>query len=266
MIGIPPPDGFDIVREGRLRGLARSDVVAPLLPLLRQWESGTLSGARAVAGGRGGAGAYDLAPNLEVVLRPGRRGGWMGRVNRRYYVGLRARPLRELCVTETLRQRGVPTAEVLAAVAHWVVPGLYRGAVVTREIPLAVNLWRYLREVSPAERERVCLDAAAATRRMHDAGGVHPDLNLQNFLVLRGAKGRQVLIIDCDRVRLRQATNKDRRAAFERVCRSIRRLDPTSEVITLACVEAFQRIGEPRADDASRTPSLPGGRTFEQDE
>jgi tRNA A-37 threonylcarbamoyl transferase component Bud32 len=227
--------------------LARRDVLATLLPLLRQWDSGTLPVSRALVGGRGGIGAYDIAPNLEVVLRPSRRGGWMGRVNQRHYFGLRPRSLRELCVTETLRQRGVPTVEVLAAVAHWVLPGLYRGAVVTREIPLAVNLWRYLREVSPAERERVCLDAAAATRRLHDAGAIHPDLNLQNFLVLRGAKGREVLIIDCDRVRLCQPTDKDRRAAFERVCRSIRRLDPTSEVITLACVEAFQRIALPAA-------------------
>jgi tRNA A-37 threonylcarbamoyl transferase component Bud32 len=169
----------------------------------------------------------------------------MGRINQHYYLGLRPRPVRELCVTETLRQRGVPTVEVLAAVSHWVVPGVYRGAVVTREIPLAVNLWRYLREVSAAERERVCLDAAAATRRLHDAGAIHPDLNLQNFLVLRGATGREVLIIDCDRARLRQPSDKDRRAAFERVCRSIRRLDPTSEVITLACVEAFQRVALP---------------------
>jgi hypothetical protein len=245
VIGIATLPGFEAVREGRLRGLARSDVLAPLLPLLRQWDSGTLPGSRALVGGRGGIGAYDLAPNLEVVLRPSRRGGWVGRVNKQYYVGVRPRPLLELSVTETLRQRGVPTVEVLAAVVHWLVPGLYRGAVVTREIPLAVNLWRYLREVNAAERERVCLDAAAATRRLHDAGAIHPDLNLQNFLVLRGAGGREVLIIDCDRVRLRQPSDRDRRAAFERICRSIRRLDPTSEVITLACVDAFQRIALP---------------------
>lgn len=245
MIGATPPAGFEVVRAGRLRGLVRSDVVASLLPLLRQWDGGTMPVGRSLVGGRGGIGAYNLTENLAVVLRPSRRGGWMGRVNQHYYLGLRPRPLRELWVTETLRQRGVPTVEVLAAVAHWVVPGLYRGAVVTREIPLAVNMWKYLREVSTAERERVCLDAAAAARRLHDVGAIHPDLNLQNFLVSRGVKGREVLIIDCDRVRLRQPSNKDRRAAFDRVCRSIRRLDPTSEVITLACVEALQRVAQP---------------------
>lgn len=245
MIGNSPPTGFEVVREGRLRGLARSDVSTTLLPLLRQWRSSTLPPTRSLVGGRGGIGAYDLGDHLQVVLRPNRRGGWMGRLNRYYYFGLRPRPLRELRVTEALRLRGVPTVEVLAAVTHWIVPGMYRGAVVTREVPLAVNLWKYLREVSPAEREQVCLDAAAATRRLHDAGAIHPDLNLQNFLVLRGARGREVLIIDCDRVRLRQPSDRDRRAAFERVCRSIRRLDPTSEVITLACVEAFQRVADP---------------------
>lgn len=249
MIGVTPPPGFENVREGRLRGWVRSDVLTPLLPLLRQWHSRTLPVARSLVGGRGGVGAYDLAENLEVVLRPNRRGGWMRRVNQRYYLGLRSRPMHELRMTEVLRRRGVPTVEVLAAVTQWVVPGLYRGAVVTREVPLAVNLWKYVREVSAAERERVCLDAAAATRRLHDAGAIHPDLNLQNFLVLRGARGREVLIIDCDRVRLREPSDRDRRAAFDRVCRSIRRLDPTSEVITLACVDAFHRVALP-ADTA----------------
>ncbi len=236
------PPGFVPIRRGRLRGLVRADVSAAVLPLLEQWAAGRLPAARPLAGGRGGVGAYDLMPGLHVVLRPYRRGGLVRHFSRQLYCGVSPRPLRELRVTAHLRALGVPTLEPLAAGVRWVLPGCYRGALVSRELPLAVNLWQYLRAVEAPEREQVCRDAAAVTRRFHDAGAVHPDLNLQNYLVQRGPRGREVLIIDCDRVRLRRVTTRDREAAFARICRSIRRLDPTAEVTTLGCVEALREI------------------------
>jgi serine/threonine protein kinase len=86
--------------------------------------------------------------------------------------------------------------------------------------------------------------AAAAVRRLHDAGFIHPDLNLQNFLIRPTPPGVEALIIDLDRVRPARVTSRTRRAAFERICRSIRKLDPESAVMTLACVEAFRTIAE----------------------
>ncbi len=239
------PPGFDFVGEGRLRVVVRRDVRDALLPLLRQWASEMLPPPRPLAGGRGAAGVYHLGAELAVVLRPYRRGGLVRRFVRDAFCGVRPRPVRELLVTEELRRRGVPTLEVLAAAAYWLAPGCYRGALVSRELPLAVNLWQYLREVDRAERARVCADAAQATRRLHDAGAVHPDLNLQNYLVRRGPAGREVLIIDFDRVRLGPVSARQRQAAFKRICRSIRRLDPTSEIITLGCVEALHHIADP---------------------
>jgi hypothetical protein len=141
-----------------------------------------------------------------------------------------------------VRARGVPTAEILAAAVCWILPGCYRGALVSREIPDAVNLWEDLRRVDPPQRADTCAAVAAVTRLLHDRGAVHPDLNLQNYLVRRQRDTVEVFIIDCDRVRLRTATAADRRAAFERLCRSIRRLDPTSAVITFGCVEALRAI------------------------
>jgi hypothetical protein len=80
---------------------------------------------------------------------------------------------------------------------------------------------------------------------MHRAGAIHPDLNLQNYLVRRTPVGVEAWVIDLDRVYFGRITARVRRAAFERICRSIRRLDPQSAVMTLACVEAFRTVADP---------------------
>lgn len=235
------PDGFTLVRHGRLRLLVRSGV-PELESLLQRWAAGTLPPARALLGGRGGIGAFQLRPDLIAVLRPYRRGGLVKRVNRSHYFGLRPRPFAELRASEALRMAEVPTPEVLGAAVRWDAPGAYTGALATREVPGAINLWHYLQMAPAAERGPACGAAAAATRRMHDAGAIHPDLNLQNYLVRRTASGFEGWVIDLDRVRLARVTPRTRQAAFDRICRSIRKLDPESAVITLACVEAFRGI------------------------
>lgn len=252
----PARRGFDQVRDGRLELLLRPPARAALEPLLRGWASGRLpTDGRPLRGGRGGAMAVELAPGLRVVLRAYRRGGLPARINRDLYFGLSPRPFAEARAAEHLREHGVPTAEVLGAAVQWVVPGCYRAALVTREVEGAVNLWEYLRSAAPVRRVAACRQAAEVARRMHDAGAVHPDLNLQNFLVrIRAPEGSgagtgerengevEVWIIDLDRVRLRPVTDADRGAAVERICRSIRKLDPIAEVLTFDCVEAFGAI------------------------
>ena len=237
------PDGFALSRRGRLRLLVR-DGTPELAALLQRWASGTLPPARALLGGRGGVGAFQLRPDLVIVLRPYRRGGLISRINRAHYFGIAARPFGELRASEALRAAGVPTPEVLGAAVRWEAPGCYQGALATREVPGAINLWHYLQMAAPAERGPACVAAAAITRCMHDAGAIHPDLNLQNYLVRRTPSGFDAWIIDLDRVRFGRVTPHTRRAAFDRICRSIRTLDPESAVITLACVEAFQAVSE----------------------
>lgn len=237
------PDGFARTRRGRLSLLVRAS--APeLAALLQRWATGTLPPARALLGGRGGIGAFQLRPDLVAVLRPYRRGGLMKRVNRAHYFGVRPRPFRELRASEALRAAGVATPEVLGAAVRWDAPGSYCGALATREVPGAINLWHYLQMAPAAERGPACTAAAAVTRSMHDAGAVHPDLNLQNYLVRRTASGFEAWVIDLDRVRFGRITARTRQAAFDRICRSIRKLDPESAVMTLACVEAFRTVAE----------------------
>ena len=166
----------------------------------------------------------------------------MGRVNRSRYFGFAARPFRELRTAVAVAAAGVPTPEPLGAAVWWDAPGVYRGAFVTREMWGAANLWRFLQQAPAAQRGAACVAAAALVRRLHDAGALHPDLNLQNVLIRRAASGIEAWLIDLDGVRFASVTPRHRRAAFDRICRSIRKLDPESAVITLACVEAFQVV------------------------
>ncbi len=238
-------DPFEIHRDGLSRFLVRRDVTAELLPLLRAWADGELPPSRPLLGGRGGVGLYDSGELRNVVLRPCRRGGLMARLTRDVYFGMRRRPFLEVRRTEILRQRGVPTVEMLAAGARWLGPGAYRSVVASAYAVGAVNVWEYLRAAAADERARVCELVAQATRMLHDAGGVHRDLNLQNYLVRRRQGNLEVLIIDCDRVVLRRVEDGDRRAAFDRICRSIRRLDPESAVLTFECIDALRAIAAP---------------------
>ena len=235
------PDGFVFTPAGRLRLMAR-DGAPEVADLLRRWARDELPPARALPGGRGGVGAFVLRPDLAVVLRPYRRGGLIGRVNRSRYLGLSPRPFRELRTAVAVARAGVPTPEPLGAAVLWDAPGLYRGAFVTRELWGATNLWRFLQQAPRDQRGPACAAAAAVVRRLHDAGALHPDLNLQNVLIRRAARGVEAWLIDLDGVRFTTVTARHRQAAFARICRSMRKLDPESAVLTLDCVEAFRGV------------------------
>ncbi|MEO8604325.1 MAG: lipopolysaccharide kinase InaA family protein [bacterium] len=235
------PAGFGFVAAGRLRLLVR-DGAPEVGELLRQWAGDSLPPSRALLGGRGGIGAFTLRPDLAAVLRPYKRGGLVARINARRYLGLSPRPFRELRDALTLIGRNVPTPEPLGAAVLWDAPGVYRGALVTREVWGASNLWHYLQTQPPEARGPACAAAAAAAHSLFAAGAVHADLNLQNFLIRRPPAGLEAWIVDLDRLRFTADAAALRRAAFERICRSMRKLDPESAVITLACVEAFEAV------------------------
>ena len=201
-----------------------------------------LAPGRPLLGGRGGIALHDSGDRHDIVLRPCRRGGAIAHFNRDLYFGFSPRPFREVRNTEILRRRGVPTVEMLGAAVSWLMPGCYRAAVASAYAVGAVNLWQYLRSAEPAQRSAACAVAAATTRALHDAGGVHPDLNLQNYLVRRRGDALEALVIDCDRIHLRPVDDGDRRRAFDRICRSIRRLDPDSEIISAECIEALSAV------------------------
>jgi lipopolysaccharide kinase (Kdo/WaaP) family protein len=227
-----------MVRDPRATWLLRAEADAWLTPLLRSLgdEAAVVEG-RVLAGGRGGS-RLRSAGGHDVVVRHYRRGGWPAALFHDTYWGRRPRPFRELCVTEALRAAGAPVVEVYGAAVHWVLPVCYRGWLVTRYVAQARTLWEWASAgTTPDDRQIVLPLVGRALRRLHDAGGRHPDLNLNNILLAPAAvpQGYQVLFIDFDiPLRLWQPT-----ADLARLRRSARKLDPAGVWLRAADLECL---------------------------
>lgn len=192
-------DAFERVRTGPHVFVVRSDVREALEALGLDRSPAPPTGAASPGGGRGGAWIAPLPMGGEIVIRPGRRGGWFGRwIRSRYFLGDRF--VDELILTERLRRRGAPVPEPLAAVRRGRRPG-YETWLVTRRIPgvvPAAEAWA----TAPEGRLPDRLEAAGrAVGRLHAAGGEHADLNAWNILV----GDDDAWIVDLDRGRLRPA-------------------------------------------------------------
>ena len=237
------PPGFEEVRDGRTVLWVRSDLRTWMVPLL-QHSGGTWEGYQTgvLPGGRGGTLLVHAAAHPPVVVRPCRRGGLPGRLVQDLYVGWRPRPFGELCATEWLIRRGAPVVAVYGAAIRWVVPGCYRGWVVTPYITGAVSLWTWAQRHPPAaERQVVLRQIGTAIRRLHDCGGRHPDLNLNNVLIQSSAPTAtpQVLLIDFDRARP-AVSRADPAADLARLERSARKLDPAQTCLGAADFRAVR--------------------------
>jgi len=230
-VSIPP--GFERARAPRTVMLVRSDGCEWLAPLLASVARGDVAGevVRAFSGGRGGAMVLQVQGD-QVVLRPCRRGGLPARLLHATYFGCSPRPLREVCTLERLRRRGVPVVEPLGACVRWLVPGCYRGWVVTRYVPGARTVWEWaVTETADADRAAVWRQVGAAVRRLHQAGARHPDLNLHNILLGPEAAAMRVVFVDFDQPRV-PAWSRNAAADLARLRRSARKLDPEGRWIT----------------------------------
>jgi 3-deoxy-D-manno-octulosonic acid kinase len=157
----------------------------------RHLAGGTaLEGApEALGGAFGRGGVYRLG---EVVVRPYRRGGLLGRlVQRRYLRPARFRAEWEL--HRRLWEDGFPTVEPLGYAWRSRLAGV-EGAFFTRLVPSAApwpRVWERCPEVGPRLLE--LLDALCARHVWA------PDLNATNVLVLPEG---DILLLDWDRARL----------------------------------------------------------------
>jgi len=220
------PDAYALERAGDVRAAIRRDLVPRIGPWLLAPALELPRGAEVVGSGRGSAWRMELPGGLRVVVRLYRRGGLVARFVRETYLGARPRPLHELAVTVEARRRGVPAPEVLGARVEG---GLvYRGALVTAEVPDARTLIDALRD-APGARERCALAgrAGSAVARLHDAGVYHADLNLTN-LIVASASVPDVVVIDFDRARVGAGPlgARGRRRNLSRLARSLAKLDP----------------------------------------
>ncbi|WP_110643224.1 3-deoxy-D-manno-octulosonic acid kinase [Salinicola sp. CPA57] len=156
------------------------------------------------------------------VLRPYRRGGMAAKVSQADYLwtGLeRTRGFREMRLTRTLFERGLPVPAPVATIV--VRHGLtYRAALITERLASSQALAERLADATP----RLLADVGATIRRFHDAGLDHVDLNARNLLVSADDK---VWLIDFDRCRLRPPGDW-RQRNLSRLKRSFVRFSPAS--------------------------------------
>jgi 3-deoxy-D-manno-octulosonic acid kinase len=150
--------------------------------------------------GRGALSLLDLG-SLRAVVRPYRRGGFLGRVVRRLSLDP-ARARAELALHAKAAERGAPVVEALAAVT-WRSGLGFHHALATRAVEGARDLEAVLK-TERGRRRRACLRAAGeAVRRLHDAGFDHADLNVKNILVQETpGEAPEGFVVDLDRGRI----------------------------------------------------------------
>jgi 3-deoxy-D-manno-octulosonic acid kinase len=253
---VTPPTAYRLLERGRVRAM----VLAELADTLGEWLLApglrVPAGAEPLAGGRGAAWRIALpgpaGVTLRAVLRENRRGGLVRHLVARHYLGLRPRPFAELAVTAEARRRGVPAPEVLAARVDGRL--VYRGALVTREIPGARPLLAALARAGDASaRQALAAGAGRAVARLHGAGVFHADLNLGNILVSDADTcEHQTTLVDFDRARLTSGPldAAARRRNLRRLGRSLEKLDPDGTVAGPETVAAFRRAYGPPAEAA----------------
>lgn len=233
------------VSGARLRVLRSA--AAEVRDALEAW--GTLydfAARHPVASPGAGRGAVHMVetPAGRWAVRRYRRGGWARWLGERYLRAGEPRPFRELAVSDTLRSRGVATPEVVAAVVY--PSGLWYGAdLATRAVPaartLAAVLFERKESVDPAA-EAAAAAAGVVVRRLHDAGGLHADLNLANLVVSAGSPPA-AWVLDLDRCRvLPEIAERHRRRMLDRFWRSAAKWEAyTGRPLERAVREAFRQ-------------------------
>ena len=252
----PPSDlapAFTLMRYERFTALVRTDFLpaARALGLLRSDEA-TPDAARP-AGGRGDAWIAEPPGGAAVVVRPGRRGGWIGRLVRsRYFAGNRF--FDELVATERLRRRGAPVPRPLAAVRRGRAIG-YETWLVTERIPGVRPAARTLESLGDEGVEDAMGVLGRTVRALHDAGGDHADLNAWNLLLPADPDADTVgLVIDFDRARVvaPPLSLERAQASLARLRRSLDRLGLGRALASWAAFEAAYRAEVSGAASAGR--------------
>lgn len=180
-----------------------ADAVARALeraPSLARWAADHPE--RTARGGRGPLHATRLDDVLAAV-RHYRRGGWMGPLLGDRYLRRPARPFRELAVSHALREAGIRTPRIVAAVVTEARPG-YRAELATEWLEPGHDLEALLRPGAyPAEMRRRALAAVGREiGRAHAAGLAHPDLQHRNLFVRPVGEEWEGWLLDLDRARI----------------------------------------------------------------
>ncbi len=169
-----------------------------------------------VPAGRGMVHFARLQEDGEIVIRPYRHGGQAEKIFGGYFASPR-RFLRELVLTERARAAGVTALEPIG-IAYRKRGWGFEGAWISFRLTEAESLLMYLCKNPPDFH--LIKEVARTVARMHRAGIDHPDLTVQNILIVshRG-EGHTVSIIDFDKASWRSSPD------LRNQMRQLRRLD-----------------------------------------
>lgn len=179
-----------------------------------------LAGAGGEGAGRGTIVRVPLPGDGRLVLKQMRRGGMLARFRGDRYCGT-GRLLRNLTVAMEAIRRGAPTPTPVLLLLRRRSGPSWEAWLGVEEIAGATDLRKRLSAGGSPGDEELCA-AMRAVRALHDAGVVHPDLNLGNVLTRRDREGWSGFIVDLDGARIldRPATIRARRRALRRIERS----------------------------------------------
>lgn len=163
-------------------------------------------------GGRAGVWHVRLARSArELHVRAFAHGGWLRSLTGDRLLRL-DRPRAELEVTALLRSRGVPVPVPVFVLAER--RGLFwHAALATELLPDASSGGDFLRAAPVRARLLDVVRAAGHTiRKLHDAGGCHADLHVDNLLVVGDEREpARVVVTDLDRAKIMQRVAPRRR-------------------------------------------------------
>ena len=202
-----PPAGYTAVERGRVRAIALASLAPVIRDVLRDGSLYEYAArhprARALTGRATAWAAMLPDAQTSVVVRHGWHGGMLRHLTRDRFLAPTRAP-HELRTSITLRERGVPTPEIVAYAIYPAGPLLRRSDVASREVPRARDLALALLGRPERVAKEAALDATATLLvQLAAAGARHEDLNLKNVLLEPAAQGAfTAWVLDVDRVEL----------------------------------------------------------------
>jgi serine/threonine protein kinase len=207
------PAHCSVVEQGRISALIKTEYRSSLVRLGIMNPAELLARSMATGHkrftGRGSLASLPLeeTDGVRVVLKQCLRGGLIRHFSSHIFCGGN-RPFDEMRANHAIIDRGVKTAEVIAAVKERVFGPFYRAYLFSLELPRCIDLTSYLNLLQNKSREQrfrakagIFEALAHSFSAMHRSGIYHRDLHLKNVLLseVTPHQAAEVFIIDFDR-------------------------------------------------------------------
>lgn len=221
------PAGYERLRLSHALAVVRSDLAPSLYEALVRPDGAQTTlleyaerhPQSSVLQGRGAVYAVPLPGNAtRVVVRHNRHGGAFAALTRDLFFPPTRAP-RELALSRALRERGVPTPEILAYAVYPPVGLLQRSDVCTHEIAPSRDLAAVIVRQHADSRFGGLDMAATLVATLARAGARHQDLNAKNILI----SDNLAYVLDVDRVSFGQPPAAALEKNLARLVRSLRK-------------------------------------------